>query len=99
MSARPDPVPGLLPGPSPSGGGSPFLRKAAAAVTGTVLVVLGLAFSLVFLAVAAVGAAVVWGYIAWKTRALRRSLNDGRGFAVGPDVIEGVAVKLPDEPH
>ena len=99
MSPRPDPFLGLLPGPSPSGGGIGFLRKAAAVVTGAVLVVLGLAFSVVFVAVAAVGAVAVWGYLAWKTRALRRTLNDGRACAAGPSVIEGVVVKLPDDPH
>ena len=97
MSPRPDH--GLLPGLPPPGGGAGFLRKTAAVVTGTVLVVLGIAFSLVFLAVAAVGAVAVWGYLAWKTRALRRTLNDARASAAGPTVIEGVAVKLPDDPH
>ena len=97
MSPRPDT--GLLTGFSTSGGGIRFLRQVAAAVTGTVLVVLGLAFSFVFLAVAAVGAAAAWGYVAWKTRALRGDLNDDRRDARGPEVIEGVAVKLPDEPH
>jgi hypothetical protein len=99
MPSRPDPFLGLLPPPSPSGLGIGFLRKAGAVVTGAVLVVLGLAFSLVFVAVAAVGAVAVWGYLAWKTRALRRTLNDARGSATGPNVIEGVAVKLPDDPH
>ena len=97
MSPRPDR--GLLPGLPPPAGGAGFLQKAAAVVTGTVLVVLGIAFSLVFLAVAAVGAVAVWGYLAWKTRALRRTLNDRQASAPGPRVIEGVAVKLPDDPH
>jgi len=88
-----------LPGLPPPGGGAGFLRKVAAVVTGTVLVVLGIAFSLVFVAVAAVGAVAVWGYLAWKTRALRRTLDDGRASAAVPNVIEGVAVKLPDDPH
>jgi hypothetical protein len=95
----PPPDRGLLPGLPPPGGGAGVLRKAAAVVTGTVLVVLGIAFSLVFLAVAAVGAVAVWGYLAWKTRALRRTLNDARVNEAGPNVIEGVAVKLPDDPH
>jgi|KBSMisStandDraft_5_1062788.scaffolds.fasta_scaffold470163_2 hypothetical protein len=97
MVPRPDH--GLLPGLPPPGGGAGFLRKVAAVVTGTVLVVLGIAFSLVFVAVAAVGAVAVWGYLAWKTRALRRTLDDGRASAAVPNVIEGVAVKLPDDPH
>ena len=97
MAFRPDPVLGPPPGlPGPHGG---FLRKAAAIVTGTVLVVLGVAFSVVFLAVAAVGAVALWGYLAWKTRALRRDLAAAHSDARGPAVIEGVAVKLPDEPH
>ena len=83
----------------PAGGGSRFVRKAAAILIGTVLVVLGVAFSIVFLAIAAVGAVAAWGYVAWKTRTLRRELSAGRRDAGRPDVIEGVAVKLPDEPH
>jgi len=94
----PDPLLGAPPG-RPLAGGYGFVRKAAAVVTGAVLVVLGIAFSLVFLAIAAVGAVAAWGYVAWKTRALRRDLEAGRRNAGGPAVIEGVAVKLPDDPH
>jgi hypothetical protein len=93
----PDPLLGAPPERLPAGGG--FVRKAAAVVTGTVLVVLGIAFSVVFIAIAAVGAVVTWGYVAWKARALRRDLEAGRRNAGAREVIEGVAVKLPDDPH
>ena len=109
MTPRSDPAPGLLPGLPPPGTGSRFLRKAAGAVAGAALVVLGLAFSVVFLAVAAVAGLGVWGHVAWKTRALRRELREGLrdGTAVGGrgpldargrsgDVIEGEAVKVAD---
>jgi hypothetical protein len=108
MSPRPDPALGLLPGLPPPGSGSRFVRKVATVVAGAALVVLGLAFSVVFLAVAAVAGLAVWAYVAWKTRALRRDLRQSLGESArgpidrrpaGGDVIEGVATQVPDDPR
>ena len=97
----------------PAPGGAPgFLRKVAVAVAGAGLLVLGVAFSVVFFAVAVVVGATAWGYVAWKTRAVRREMrvrmeeasSDAmRGEAPRDTargrVIEGEAVTVPDDPR
>lgn len=82
-----------------------------ARIVGVVVGVLALAgvfmFSVVvFIAVAVVGL-VLWGYFWWKTRALRRQIEEqmraqgGGAFSREPahdaDVIEGESVRLDDE--
>jgi len=97
----------------PAPGGAPgFLRKVAVAVAGAGLLVLGVAFSVVFFAVAVVVGATAWGYVAWKTRAVRREMrarmeeassDPMRGEAPRDAprgrVIEGEAVTVPDDPR
>ena len=98
-------------GPAP-GGAPGFLRKVAVAVAGATLLVLGVAFSVVFFAVAVVVGATAWGYVAWKTRAVRREMrarmeeaasDPMRGEAPRDTargrVIEGEAVTVPDDPR
>jgi Flp pilus assembly protein TadB len=62
------------------------LGKALAFAIAAILLVVALVFSLMIVAIVAVGALMVWGYLWWKTRELRRQLRerapDGR-------VIEG----------
>ncbi|OYW31281.1 MAG: hypothetical protein B7Z51_05460 [Methyloversatilis sp. 12-65-5] len=50
--------------------------KIVAALVGTVLLVLGLMFSVVIIAVAIAFGLVIWGWIWWKTRALRQQMRD-----------------------
>ena len=75
------------------------LGKALALLGGAVLLVLGFMFSLLLVAFAVATAAVVWGYLWWKTRALRRQLRE-RGPAMPADnvpsghVFDGEAVRV-----
>jgi hypothetical protein len=104
--------PARPPGATATGGASGFLRKVAVAVVGAALLVLGIAFSVVFFAVALVVGAVAWGYVAWKTREVRREMrarmeeaaaDPMRGAASRENargrVIEGEAVTVPDDPR
>lgn len=93
-----------LPGPRPPG----VLRTIAWAVGGALVVVAGLALSIAVVAVGLVVGAAAWGYLAWKTREVRRAVREhaaaqgvgGAGRApVAGRVIEGEAVSLPDEPR
>ena len=69
--------------------------------------VLAFTFSLVFLAVVAVAGLLVWGYVWWKTRELRRRIKDQMQNppfeqpTVEPEgegeIIEGEAVRVVDE--
>lgn len=78
------------------------LAKLLAFVLSAILLVLGLMFSLVALAVVAIGGLALWGWLRWKTRALRQQMrtnertftrrNDGAG-----NIIEGEAVRT-DKP-
>lgn len=74
-------------------GESTLLTRILAAVTGLILLVVGLMFSLVLLAVLAVAGLVGLGWFWWKTRALRKTMKqrpaDGH-------VIEGEAIVVED---
>ncbi len=61
-----------------------FLQRAAGIVVGIVLLVLAFIFASVIFAVAAILALMVWGWLMWRTRHLRRDLERGEGT-----VIEG----------
>lgn len=79
-------------------------------LVGTVLALaVALTFSLVVVAVVAVAGVLIWGYVWWKTRALRRQMRDamaaqaagatgtGETPAASGQVIEGEAVRVVDE--
>lgn len=72
-------------------GESSLLTRILAAVTGVILLVVGLTFSLVLLAVLAVAGLVGLGWFWWKTRELRKAMKqrpaDGH-------VIEGEAIEV-----
>ena len=51
------------------------LARVLALLGAALALVLAFTFSLVFLAVVAVAALAVWGYVWWKTRELRRQLR------------------------
>lgn len=93
-----------FPGQRPGG----VLRTIAWVAGGALVVIVGLALSIVVLAAGVVVGAFAWGYVAWKTRAVRRTLREqvaaqrdaGASRAAGEGrVIEGEAVSLPDEPR
>lgn len=77
-------------GNSPAAQPPGFLAKLLTLVTGTVLLVVGLMFSLVVFAVAAVVASAVLAYLWWKTRDLRRQIRENPR---GARVIDGEAVR------
>ncbi|AOF82035.1 hypothetical protein BSY238_1302 [Methyloversatilis sp. RAC08] len=51
------------------------LGKIFAALIGSILLVLGLMFSVVIIAVAIAFGLIIWGWIWWKTRALRQQMR------------------------
>lgn len=53
----------------------PF-AKLFAALAGVVLLVLGLMFSVVIIAVAIAFGLIIWGWMWWKTRALRQQMRE-----------------------
>jgi hypothetical protein len=61
-----------------------FLQRAAGVVVGIVFLVLAFVFASVIFAVAAILALMIWGWLMWRTRHLRRDLARGDGT-----VIEG----------
>ena len=81
------------------------LAKAALVAGGLVVIAVGLVVSVAVAAVAVVAGAVGFGWLAWKTRDLRRAVRDelaARGAGIGPGrapgrVIEGEAASVPDE--
>jgi len=60
---------------------------------GAVLLVLALMFSLLLFAVVTAGAVLVWFYLWWKTRGLRRQVREQ---PPGGRVFEGEAVREPE---
>jgi membrane protein implicated in regulation of membrane protease activity len=65
------------------------VQKLLAVVAGTVLLVLGFMFSVVFLTLAVVVGLLAWAYFAWKTRELRRAMREhpAGGHVVDAEVI------------
>jgi Flp pilus assembly protein TadB len=57
---------------------------------GAALLVLGLMFSLLLFAVVAAGALIVWLYLSWKTRGMRRQMREQ---PPGGRVFEGEVVR------
>lgn len=72
-----------------------LLGKAAALLAGGVILVLAVMFSLVALAVLAIGGTAFAGWLWWKTRAVRRAMRDGAATTGRRDdqVIEGEFVR------
>lgn len=78
-----------------------LLGRIVAFILTGVLIVLALMFSLVALAVAAVGGLLFAGWFWWKTRALRKAMREAApmtGQAGGGDFIDGECVReTPDD--
>lgn len=81
-----------------------LLGKLLTLVLGAAFLVFAFMFSLVALAIAAVGGLMLWGWIWWKTRALRQQLRDQavnyqtQNVTEG-DIIEGEAIRTADDPE
>lgn len=80
-----------------------LLGKAAALLVGSLVLILAVMFSLVALAVVAVGGTLFAGWLWWKTRALRKAMREAApAAATRPDdqVIEGEFVRTEaDDDH
>lgn len=74
-----------------------LLAKLLALLLGAAFLVLAFMFSLVALVVVAVGGLALWGWLWWKTRALRKQMQ--ATAANDPQIIEGEFVRHQDEPR
>ncbi|MBI5109234.1 MAG: hypothetical protein HZA62_10855 [Rhodocyclales bacterium] len=71
--------------------------KLATIIVGAALLVLGLMFSVVLIAVFAVFGVAVWLYLRWKTRGLRKAMREQASRSPeGGTVIDGEAVIIED---
>ncbi|NMG66393.1 hypothetical protein GPA19_15725 [Azoarcus indigens] len=93
----------------PQGGPPSLLQKIVAVLSTLALFAVSLMFSVVFFAIVLTLGAVAWGYLWWKTRAVRRQMREraaagagaggtqrGRGPAGGAGggmVIEGEVIR------
>lgn len=68
-----------------------LLTKILALTAGVAALALGFMFSLVILALVAIAGFFAWGYFRWKTRGLRRTMNQR---AADGHVIDGEAVVI-----
>lgn len=77
-----------------SPGGASLFSKVIAGLAGLGLLVLGVMFSLVFLAGFAVIGILLWAYLWWKSRALRAAMREqaAQAEAAQGAVIDGEAV-------
>ena len=74
-----------------------LLQKIIAAIVTVAVFAVALMFSVVFFAVVVTVGAVAWGYLWWKTRALRKQMRDhpptGRGMVIEGEVIREVEIE------
>lgn len=80
-----------------------LLGKIMAFILGAGFLVLAFMFSLVALAVLAVGGLVVWGWLWWKTRAIRQQMKDLQATRqtqppADGHIIEGEVIRDSDAP-
>ena len=79
-----------------------LLGKVLTLVLGAAFLVLAFMFSLVALAVVAVGGTLLWGWLWWKTRAIRKQMREqGPGFPPQPtegNIIDGEVIRDTDAP-
>lgn len=59
-----------------------FLQRALSVVAGIVFLVLAFLFASVIFAVAAILALMIWGWLMWRTRELRREMDRQQGTVV-----------------
>ena len=82
-----------------------LIGKILAFIVAAAMLVLGFMFSLVALAVVAVGGLMVWGWLWWKTRAIRQQIRE-QGLEQGPvstdfnggQIIEGEVIREESAP-
>ena len=72
------------------------MKKLVTLISGVVLLLLGLMFSVVVLVGVVVVGLLVLGYLWWKTREIRRVMREAPVNRQGGDVIEGEAGVVDD---
>ena len=78
---------------------SGLLGKLFALMVGAALLVLGFMFSILLLAVVVIGGLGAWGYLWWKTRALRKAMREHPPIAdTEGRVIDGEVIVMEDDP-
>lgn len=74
-----------------------LLEKLFALTAGAILLVLGFMFSVLLFGVIVSAGLLVWGYVWWKTRKLRRAMREQAPRAEGGHVIEGEVIIVETE--
>jgi ABC-type bacteriocin/lantibiotic exporter with double-glycine peptidase domain len=76
-----------------------LLGKLLTLVLGGIFLVLAFMFSLVFLAVVATGGLMLWGWLLWKTRAIRKQMREENPQQPAREgyIIEGEVIREPDK--
>lgn len=86
---------------APGSAGPGMVGRLVSVIVGTIVLVIGLMFSVVVLAVGVAAGAGVWAWFWWKTRKLRQRMRepapDGAAASPGGHVIEGEAVIVEEE--
>ena len=72
-----------------------MLRNILALVTGTIVLILGFVFSLIFIAIFVALGVLAGGFFWWKTRKLRKAMREQ---TPGGHVIEGEVVVVDEAP-
>lgn len=88
-----------------------MLGKIVTFVLGIAFLVFAFMFSLVALAIVAVGGLMLWAWVWWKTRAIREQIKEemanGEAFSaqqtysaqIDGEIIEGEAIRTVDDPN
>lgn len=74
--------------------GSGLIGRLIGLLAGVLLLIAGVMFSLVILAVIAVAGLLAWSYFWWKTRKLRKAMRDHPSGGV---VIDGEVIVVDDD--
>jgi len=75
-----------------------LLQRILGAVLGIALFIAALIFASVILAVAAALALLIWGWLWWRTRAIRRAAREGESVIIeGEYRVEREARRLEDD--
>jgi nicotinamide riboside transporter PnuC len=75
-----------------------FLQRILGAVLGIALFVLAFVFASVLLAIAATAALLIWGWLWWRTREIRRAAREGENVVIeGEYRVERETRRLEDD--
>jgi len=76
-----------------------FIGRLLTVIGGSAFLVLAFMFSLIALAVIAVGGLMIWGWLWWKTRAIRQQMQEMQAeMPLSGQVIEGEVIRENEPP-